>query len=97
MTSISSWLKTSSIAAGSLPTSTGLAPGGKRIFKNPPSYPVRSLRNSSYGYVNAEDVRISFASLEAYVNNLEDCVSSGKLSAENFIISGPLARQSAQP
>ena len=64
------------------------------FFKNPPSYPVRSLRNSSYGYVNAEDVQISFASLETYVNNLEDCVSSGKLSAEKEFYSAVRLRGS---
>ena len=64
------------------------------FFKNPPSYPVRSLRNSSYGYVNADDVQISFASLETYVNNLEDCVSSGKLSAEKEFYSAVRLRGS---
>ena len=66
----------------------------KGFFKNPPSYPVRSLRNSSHGYVNADDVHISFASLETYVNNLEDCVSSGKLSAEKEFYSAVRLRGS---
>ena len=64
------------------------------FFQSPPSYPVRSLRNSSYGYVNTEDVQISFASLEAYVTNLEDCVASGKLSAEKEFYSAVRLRGS---
>ena len=73
----------------------GASPLAERgFFKNPPSYPVRSLRNSSYGYVNADDVHISFASLETYVNNLEDCVSSGKLSAEKEFYSAVRLRGS---
>lgn len=43
---------------------------------------VRSIRNSSYGYVNAPDVHISFSSLEQYVTDIEQAVSSGQLSAE---------------
>ena len=73
----------------------GASPLAERgFFKNPPSYPVRSLRNSSHGYVNADDVHISFASLETYVNNLEDCVSSGKLSAEKEFYSAVRLRGS---
>ena len=43
---------------------------------------VRSIRNSNYGYVNKEDVKISFASLEQYVTDIEAAVASGHLSAE---------------
>ncbi|WP_439238599.1 bifunctional glutamate--cysteine ligase GshA/glutathione synthetase GshB [Lonepinella sp. BR2919] len=43
---------------------------------------VRSLRSSKYGYVNAPDVNISFDNLNAYVESLEHCVSTGKLIAE---------------
>lgn len=64
------------------------------FFKNPPSYPVRSLRNSSYGYVNTDDVQISFSSLETYVTKLEDCVASGKLSAEKEFYSAVRLRGS---
>ncbi|WP_394404589.1 bifunctional glutamate--cysteine ligase GshA/glutathione synthetase GshB [Streptococcus sp. 20-1249] len=44
--------------------------------------PVRSLRNSSYGYVNHEDIQVSFASLENYISDIEGYVNTGKLSAE---------------
>lgn len=43
---------------------------------------VRSIRNSKQGYVNAEDVHISFSSLEQYVADIEQAVQSGQLSAE---------------
>ncbi|HFI0314217.1 TPA: bifunctional glutamate--cysteine ligase GshA/glutathione synthetase GshB [Streptococcus suis] len=43
---------------------------------------VRSIRNSKQGYVNAEDVHISFSSLEQYVVDIEQAVQSGQLSAE---------------
>ena len=43
---------------------------------------VRSIRNSKHGYFNAEDVHISFSSLEQYVADIEQAVQSGQLSAE---------------
>ncbi|PJG85789.1 bifunctional glutamate--cysteine ligase GshA/glutathione synthetase GshB [Conservatibacter flavescens] len=43
---------------------------------------VRSLRSSQYGYVNAPEIKVSFDSLEAYANDLEHWVKSGKLIAE---------------
>lgn len=52
------------------------------FLKDAPTTPVRSLRNSPYGYVNKEDVTVSFADLDTYVTNLEDAVATGKLSAE---------------
>ncbi|MGX7420114.1 bifunctional glutamate--cysteine ligase GshA/glutathione synthetase GshB [Carnobacterium gallinarum] len=43
---------------------------------------VRSVRSSHYGYVNTEDVRVSFASLESYVEDIEALVQEGALSEE---------------
>lgn len=43
---------------------------------------VRSLRSGKYGYVNHADVKVSYESLEQYVESLEECVKSGKLIAE---------------
>ncbi|HFR4577194.1 TPA: bifunctional glutamate--cysteine ligase GshA/glutathione synthetase GshB [Streptococcus suis] len=43
---------------------------------------VRSIRNSQYGYVNADDIWISFSSLEQYVTDMEEAVTDGRLSAE---------------
>lgn len=66
----------------------------KGFFKEAPHYPVRSLRNSPYGYVNADDVQVSFASLEQYVTDLEEAVTSGKLSAEKEFYSAVRLRGS---
>ena len=49
---------------------------------------MRSFHSQpKHGYVNAEDVHISFSSLEQYVADIEQAVQSGQLSAEkkNFI------------
>lgn len=43
---------------------------------------VRSLRSSQYGYVNAPEVKVSFDSLEDYVESLEYWVKTGRLIAE---------------
>lgn len=43
---------------------------------------VRSIRNSQYGYVNGEEVRVSFASLDRYVSDIERAIREGHLSAE---------------
>lgn len=56
--------------------------------------PVRSLRNSSYGYVNHEDIHVSFASLENYISDLEGYVQSGQLSAEKEFYSAVRLRGS---
>lgn len=45
-------------------------------------HPVRSIRNSRYGYHNSMDVRISYDSLEAYHNSLSENIEAGRLSAE---------------
>ncbi|MFC3928557.1 bifunctional glutamate--cysteine ligase GshA/glutathione synthetase GshB [Streptococcus caprae] len=44
--------------------------------------PVRSIRSSSFGYVNQPHVQVSFASLEAYAASLCRLVDSGDLIAE---------------
>lgn len=43
---------------------------------------VRSLRSSSYGYVNSDDVIVNHDSLESYVASLEEHVAQGRLIAE---------------
>ncbi|XWY19610.1 bifunctional glutamate--cysteine ligase/glutathione synthetase [Bisgaard Taxon 45] len=43
---------------------------------------VRSLRSSQYGYVNDPEIKVSFDSVEKYVETLEHWVSTGKLIAE---------------
>ena len=44
--------------------------------------PVRSFRNSDYGYVNKEEIQVSFASLEDYVSAIETYIKQGDLIAE---------------
>ena len=44
--------------------------------------PIRSFRNSDYGYVNDENIQVSYTSLEQYVTDIENYVQSGELSAE---------------
>lgn len=46
-----------------------------------PSEPLRSIRNSRYGYVNPQAVAVSYESLPRYLADLEDLVTSGKLIA----------------
>ena len=46
------------------------------------SQPIRSFRNSDYGYVNDEHIQVSYASLEQYITDIENYVQSGELSAE---------------
>ncbi|OBW91019.1 bifunctional glutamate--cysteine ligase/glutathione synthetase [Gallibacterium genomosp. 3] len=43
---------------------------------------VRSLRSSHYGYVNHSEIKVSYESLQDYVDTLEHWVNNGKLIAE---------------
>ncbi|OTN75259.1 glutamate-cysteine ligase/gamma-glutamylcysteine synthetase [Enterococcus sp. 8G7_MSG3316] len=47
-----------------------------------PSEPVRSIRNSRYGYTNHPDVTVSYASLQDYLGDIAHLVETGKLSEE---------------
>lgn len=47
-----------------------------------PAEPVRSIRNSAYGYRNYEDVQVSYASLERYLQDISKMVDLGHLSEE---------------
>ena len=59
--------------------------------------PIRSFRNSDYGYVNDENIQVSYASLEQYVTDIENYVQSGELSAEKeFLLSRSLPWTEAQ-
>lgn len=61
----------------------GAAPIAQQGFlKEDPTDCVRSIRNSDLGYVNDSDVQVSYESLEAYVQSIEDCVNDGRLIAE---------------
>lgn len=47
-----------------------------------PTEPVRSIRNSEYGYTNHKDVKVSYRSLTDYLSDIAGLVESGKLSEE---------------
>lgn len=50
--------------------------------ENRPVEPVRSIRNSSYGYTNHDDVKVSYASLSRYLDDIHRMVENGILSEE---------------
>ncbi len=61
----------------------GAAPiAEKGFFDQEVPEPVRSFRNSDHGYVNKEEIQVSFASLEDYVSAIENYVEQGDLIAE---------------
>jgi len=43
---------------------------------------VRSLRTSRYGYVNDDDIKVSYSSLEKYIEDITGYVKNGNLIAE---------------
>ena len=61
----------------------GAAPVAEQgFFDQEVPEPVRSFRNSDHGYVNKEEIQVSFASLEDYVSAIENYVEQGDLIAE---------------
>lgn len=44
-----------------------------------PKQPVRSIRNSQYGYTNRPEIHVSYNSLDTYVNDIERLVDTGAL------------------
>lgn len=52
-----------------------------RDLEKPTDY-VRSLRNSSFGYHNDDEVIVSYDSVEKYIQDIEDYVQTGHLSEE---------------
>lgn len=53
-----------------------------RLSDTQPQFPVRSIRNSSFGYKNKEDVQVSYASLERYISDIQQLVDEGTLLEE---------------
>lgn len=53
-----------------------------KLFGAPKETTMRSFRQSQYGYQNDPDLSISYASLEAFVTDVEEAVTSGQLSLE---------------
>ncbi len=76
----------------------GASPIAEKGFLNKDlESPVRSVRNShKFGYVNHDDVVISFDSLENYISDIEKCVSDGRLIAEKEFYSAVRLRGSKQ-
>lgn len=61
----------------------GAAPVAEQgFFDQEVPEPVRSFRNSDHGYVNKEEIQVSFASLEDYVSAIENYIEQGYLIAE---------------
>lgn len=52
------------------------------IDKFVPTEPIRSIRNSSFGYTNHPNVKVSYSSMERYLSDIEQMVEEGKLSEE---------------
>lgn len=55
---------------------------GTELYGNPHKSVMRSIRQSRYGYNNKEDVKISYDTLESFVEDLEYAVSSKQLSLQ---------------
>ena len=53
-----------------------------RVYDDQPQEPVRSIRNSTYGYRNHDNVKVSYASLERYLEDIHRMVENGLLSEE---------------
>lgn len=47
-----------------------------------PDEPVRSIRNSKFGYTNHDDVFVSYRSIQAYVEGIEALVDQGVMSED---------------
>lgn len=47
-----------------------------------PKEPLRSIRNSKYGYRNHDDVSVSYESLTRYLSDIEQLVENGQLSED---------------
>ena len=73
----------------------GASPIAEQGFLDKPlDKPVRSLRNSHLGYVNHDDIQVSYQSLERYISDIEHYVNSGQLIAEKEFYSAVRLRGS---
>ena len=50
--------------------------------KGRPNMPVRSIRNSNFGYTNDESVFVSYKSMDDYATSIQKLVETGKISEE---------------
>ncbi|WLV24619.1 bifunctional glutamate--cysteine ligase GshA/glutathione synthetase GshB [Aciduricibacillus chroicocephali] len=58
--------------------------------------PVRSIRNSKYGYSNHDDVHVSYSSIEKYITDLTQMVEKGLLIEEKEFYSSVRLRGGRQ-
>ena len=73
----------------------GASPIAEQGFLDEPlDKPVRSIRNSHLGYVNHDDIKVSYHSLERYISDIEGYVASGQLIAEKEFYSAVRLRGS---
>jgi glutamate--cysteine ligase len=73
----------------------GASPIAEEGFLNAPwKQPVRSIRNSHLGYVNHNDIKVSYQSLDHYIADIERYVSSNQLIAEKEFYSAVRLRGS---
>ncbi len=61
---------------------TPISEEGYFVDEERPNEPVRSIRTSPFGYVNKPDVKVSYASLDQYSEDLAENVAQGRLSEE---------------
>lgn len=54
----------------------------KMIENKDVHFPIRSIRNSSYGYFNGTDVKVRYDKLENYIFDIEENISLERLRAE---------------
>jgi glutamate--cysteine ligase len=61
-----------------------------------PKEPVRSIRNSAFGYQNKENVNVSYESLQSYIEDIHRMVENGILSEEKEFYSAVRLRGGKQ-
>lgn len=61
---------------------TPISETGYFVDEDRPNEPVRSIRTSPFGYVNKPNVKVSYASLDRYSEDLAENVAQGRLSEE---------------
>ncbi|MBO0470047.1 bifunctional glutamate--cysteine ligase GshA/glutathione synthetase GshB [Enterococcus sp. DIV0242_7C1] len=61
-----------------------------------PKEPVRSIRNSAFGYKNKENVKVSYESLQSYIDDIHRMVENGILSEEKEFYSAVRLRGGKQ-
>ena len=73
----------------------GASPIAEQGFLDKPlNKPVRSIRNSHLGYVNHDDIQVSYQNLERYISDIEHYVNSSQLIAEKEFYSAVRLRGS---